>query len=448
MTVDPEAAPDMPRRTPLPPIAAWIAMAACVGYVVVLHQGVGSPPGGYASQWWHPTQFLTLSVTIGGWTDIPYRGAAILTAPAALLAVIVFLGTRSALARALAVSLVVTAASFAYAGFVLLGPWELFHWRWSLVLVWTSLILGFTLLSPQLSAAWLGQRPLVKLLLYVPIAFATIALVRNATGTDETLFSNFSPWPVISVVGLEVGAYGIVGVLLGLALGLGALSQLGKRPAVVIAGLLAGVVFPSIWLYGRFDATPTTALVVVAIGSAATIALGSITRSGERAATLGRRAAHVALGATLVVLPIFAGRAWANADYTLNKFVRARIAQQALAAYRDGAGVYPDELSELVDGGYLEEIPRPRVGFDFLYGTGLLSPISFSYRGLGSSYVLEFVSTEWVQCAYSPAWEPIEGDEEDEEEYEDDESGESWSCPDTRPALWGGGSSGEEEEDW
>jgi hypothetical protein len=437
---------DRLQRTSLPPIAAWIALAAAAGYAVLLHQGVGSPPGGYATKWWHPTQFLTLSATIGGWTDIPYRGAAILTAPAALLAVIVFLGTRSAVARALAVSLVITVASFAYSGFVLLGPWELFHWRWSLVLVWTGLILGFTLLSPQLSAAWLQQRVLVRLLLYAPVAFAVIAVIRNATGTDETLFSNFSPWPVIPVVGFEVGAYTIAGVLLGVALALGGLSQAGKRPAVVIAGLLAGVVFPSIWFYGRFETTPTAGLVALAVGSAASIGLWSITRGGDRAAVLGRRAAHVALGATLVVLPIFAGRAWADADYGLNKFVRARVAQRALAAYRDRVGVYPDEISELVDGGYLEELPRPRVGFDFLYDAGLLAPISFSYRGLGSSYVLEFLSTEWVQCAYSPAWELEEGEELEDEE--DDESGEAWSCPGTRPALWGDGSGEEEEEDW
>ena len=63
--------------------------------------------------------------------------------------------------------------------------------------------------------------------------------------------------------------------------------------------------------------------------------------------------------------------------------------------------------------------------------------------------MLEFVSTEWVQCAYNPPWEAPAGEEYEDEEYagEDDESGEAWSCPDTRPALWGDdvGREGEEE---
>ncbi len=440
--------PQAERPTPVPAIAAWVALAASAAYALFLHQGVGSPPGGYASQWWHPTQFLSLSPTIGGWEDIPLRGTAILAAPAALLALIVFLGTRSSLARAVSVSLVVLAASFAYYSFSLTSVWELFHWRLSLVILWTSLILGFTLLSPQLAAAWLERSVLGALLLYVPIAFAAIAVIRNATGTDETLFSNFSPWPAISVLGLEVGAYTIVGILLGLSIGLGALTQQGKRPALVVTGLLAGTVFPSIWFQARFDTTSTLALVAIAIVSAGAITLAGIARRSDRPGDLARRAATVALGATLVALPIFAGRAWANADYTLNKFVRARILTDALAAYREKVGVYPDALSELVAGHYLEEIPRPRVGFDLLYQTEMLAPIEFSYRGLGSSYVLEFVSTEWVQCAYSPAWEPSEILEDEEEELEeDDESGEAWSCPDTRPALWGN-ADGEEEEDW
>ncbi len=59
--------------------------------------------------------------------------------------------------------------------------------------------------------------------------------------------------------------------------------------------------------------------------------------------------------------------------------------------------------------------------------------------------MLEFVSTEWVQCAYNPPWEPDEDDyeyEEEEEEYEEEygeeeEDGDgAWSCPDTRPQLW------------
>jgi hypothetical protein len=320
------------------------------------------------------------------------------------------------------------------------------------VLVWIGLAMGFSVMSPALSQSWMRRGWVLRVLLYVPIAFAIIALVRNATGTDETMPANLSPWPGISIIGLEMGAYTIAGALLGLALGLGALSQMGKRPAVVLLGVLAGVIFPAIWFQQRFSNTEAGALIGMAILTAVVLGLSSITRGGERAAVLARRAAYFTLGGALVVAPIFAGRAWADADYTVNKFVRARVATNALAKYYEKEGVYPEELSELTAQGYLDELPRPRVGFDLLYDVGFLPPNEFSYRGLGSSYVLEFNSTEWVQCAYNPPWSATAGgeyEEEYEEEYEgeDDESGEAWSCPDTRPELWGQEQDPEYEED-
>ncbi len=437
------------RRTLLAAVVGWIALILLGGYATFLHQGLGSAPGGWASLWWQPTSFLLLNPTVGGWSDVPALGTAMLTAPAIVLAGVVFLGTRSAVGRALAVSLVVMCAIFCGAGFTAGSTWELFHWRLSVVIVWIGLAIGFAVMSPALSAAWLRRSWVVCLLIYVPIAFAIIAVIRNATGTDENLVANFSPWPGIAVFGLEMGAYTIVGGLIGLSLGLGALSQWGKRPVIVLLGVIAGLVFPAIWFQQRFSNTEAEALVAIAVFTAIPLGLSSLTRGGDRAAVLTRRAAHFALGATLVALPLFAGRAWASADYTVNKFVRARIATDALAEYYAKEGVYPESLSELTDQGYLEELPRPRVGFDFLYDAGFLPPIEFSYRGLGSSYVLEFNSTEWVQCAYNPPWSPdAEYDDYEDEEVdeEDDESGEAWSCPDTRPELWGGQQ--EEEDEW
>jgi hypothetical protein len=157
-----------------------------------------------------------------------------------------------------------------------------------------------------------------------------------------------------------------------------------------------------------------------------------------------RRAAHLALGAALVTLPLLSGRALANSDYATNRFVRAQTIIEALAAYKKDNEEYPERLQQLTEEGYLEEIPLPRVGFDVFYDLGLLKRIEFSYRGLGSSYVLEFVSTEWVQCAYNPPWDDEyeyeeEYEEEEGEEGEEDEdeaTEEAWSCPDTRPELW------------
>jgi hypothetical protein len=394
-----------------------------------------------------------LTPTVGGWSQNPPLGTAFLTAPALVLAALVIFGTRSAIARALAVSLVVLCALFCAVAFVNSSTWELFHWRLSLVMFWIALSIGCAIVSPVLAAAWLRRGWVARLALYLPIAFAIIALIRNATGTDENLVANISPWPGVTVFGLEMGAYTIVGVVFGLAIGLGGLSWWSRRPAVALMGVLVGLLFPAIWFHQRFSNTQAGALIAIAVATGILLAFVGLTRSGERPTRLARRAAHFALGAALVITPVLAGRAWANADYTLNKFVRAKIVTDALATYYAKASVYPESLSELTAQHYLEELPRPRVGFDFLYDLGLLSPIAFSYRNLGSSYVLEFVSTEWVQCAYNPPWSTAaEGDEEyDDDEYEDeeydDESGEAWSCPDTRPELWGNPAEGDGDDE-
>jgi hypothetical protein len=441
-------------KTLLPTAVGWIALVALGGYTIFLHQGLGSAPGGWASLWWQPTSFLLLNPTVGGWAGIPLFGTLMLSVPAIALAAAVLLGTRSSIARTLAVSLTFSAAIFCGVSFTAGGTWELFHWRLSVVLISIGLAIGTAIMSPALSRALVRRGVFLGLVLYVPIAFAVIALMRNATGTDENLTANFSPWPGITVFGLEMGAYTVVGGLLGLSIGLAGLTQLGRRAAVVLLGVLAGVVFPAIWFHLRFSNTEAGPLVGIAILSAIALGLASITRGGDRAATLTRRAAYFALGASLVLIPIFAGRAWAAADYTVNKFVRARIVSKGLASYYAKEGVYPDSLGELTDQNYLEVLPLPRVGFDILYDTGFLPTNEFEYRGLGSSYVLEFNSTEWVQCAYNPPWDDAAGGSEyDDEEYkdeyagEDDESGEAWSCPDTRPALWGNKPEGDEYED-
>jgi hypothetical protein len=321
------------------------------------------------------------------------------------------------------------------------------------VLVLIGLAVGCAIMSPALAEAWLRRGPVMRLVLYVPLLFAIIALMRNATGTDETLPANFSPWPGITVFGLEMGAYTVVGVLLGLAIGLGGLSQRGKRPLLMIGGIVLGCVFPALWFHGRFSNTEAGPLIAMAVLTAVALGLAGLSRASDRNAALARRAGLFTLGALLVLMPIYAGRAWAAADYTVNKFVRARTTTDALAAYFAKEGVYPDRLSELTSGGYLEELPRPRVGFDLLYQVGLLPPVEFQYRSLGSSYVLEFNSTEWVQCAYNPPWSPGGGEYADDE-YDDayadesDATSEAWSCPDTRPALWGNAPEGDEYDEY
>ena len=51
---------------------------------------------------------------------------------------------------------------------------------------------------------------------------------------------------------------------------------------IVVAGLLAGTLFPALWFYSRFDTTEARGLIGVAILSAILIGLSSITRGGNR----------------------------------------------------------------------------------------------------------------------------------------------------------------------
>ena len=65
-------------------------------------------------------------------------------------------------------------------------------------------------------------------------------------------------------------------------------------------------------------------------------------------------------------------------------------------------------------------------------------PYSFDYRGFGTSYVLEFVSTEWIQCAYNPPYLDEYGNEYEEYEDEDGEEGggDIWTCSASRPQFF------------
>jgi hypothetical protein len=265
---------------------------------------------------------------------------------------------------------------------------------------------------------------------------AVVVLLRHTTGTDERLAFNFSPWPAVTIFGLEIGAYAVVGVLFGMAIGVAAATEWRARAPLALAGLALGAVTPVLWMALRFGSLPDVAAVALAAVTALAIAGASLARGPDREDTLLRRAGVIALGGTLAFLPLFAGRALSTGDYTVTRFVRAQKVIDALAVYyakRDG---YPEELGELVEMGYLDAIPRPRVGFDVLYDWTGLEPLRFSYQSLGSSYVLEFEFTEWVQCAYNPPWEDEEEFEDDPEWAEEDGLGEAWSCPESRPELW------------
>ena len=408
----------------------WLGLLLLLGYTAVIHHGMGPASGGIATRWWQPTAFLLNSEPVGSWIDTPVFGIGMLTLPAALLAGLVFAGTRSAVARMLAITCVVTVMIFSFYGLVAIFAWKFFHWRGSLTMVLIGLATGAAAVAPLLGASWLRRGWLLRVLLYLPVFFACMALIRNATGTDDSLAFNFSPWPAISIFGLQIAGYVLAGLWFGVALAVGALALGRAHPFLAATGALAGLALPTVWFWARFSGSSDLILFAVFAFSTLVLALGLISPREGRREQLLRRAAHLALGATLVWLPLLSGRALAVGDYTVNRFVRAERLNVSLAKHYEQYEAYPDSLLELVERKSIAEIPQPRVGFAFFYRLGWLEPIEFTYQSLGSSYQLEFVSTEWIQCTYTPPWYDEE-ELDEEEEFE-----ESWNCPDTQSELW------------
>jgi hypothetical protein len=461
-----------------------LASVGSLVYVAVVHHGLGAPPGGMAREWWQPTGFLRDWYWIGRWVDAPLIGIALLTAPVAALLALLYTRPAPALARA---TVAVATASVAILSFYGLQPtayavWSFFHWRGSVVMLASGLLLGCTLAAPDLARALRRQHPIVQVVLYGFTFFAVSSLIRNATGWDPSLSFNISPWPAIPVLALQIGAYTWVGAMTGMAIATASVA-FARTPARRALGVVVGIAWPVAWFAFGFPHTEPELLLIGAVVSAGIVAIAVSASSGGRAA-LAERAASLGLGAALVALPLLTGRALADGDFAVSKHLRARMVIDALAAYYEDEATYPETLDELVELDLLERVPTPRVGSELWRSIGLTEQHEFDYRNLGSSYVLEFVATEWVMCSYNPPWEDDfdAGEDEDIDEFdaeadyaeclevchascddetEDcdafctnaceaerseqaaaeaadlaDEGGESWSCPDSRPELW------------
>jgi hypothetical protein len=220
---------------------------------------------------------------------------------------------------------------------------------------------------------------------------------------------------------------------------------------VAALGATLAIAIPVAWFVLRLPGgiwmlTATLAVAALALrvdaGAAGNLTMGVRSYSG-----------YVSLGAILVAAPLLLGAVWKRLDYSVTREDRAQAVIDALARFYEREGHYPDALSGLVEAGYLETVPAPRIGLP-----GLNSE-HFQYQNLGSDYLLEFASPGWTQCHYSPPWDEDLDEEYYDEDYEDEaeafgptgggvelpESAEpeyegplpgQWSCPAKPPELW------------
>ena len=429
----------------------WALAAGCVLYALLIHHGIGPGPVGVELRWYEPRGFLLR----WGWLSFAFESAprllALLTLPAVALSLAVVATTSSAVARSISVICVFAVPLYLFYGDQATRVWEWFGWRGSAVLTMLAVCVGLALTAPLLAASWLRLGWPMRVAAYLPFAFGAIAFLRNATGTDPGLRFNISPWPAVPVFGLEVAALFIAAWLLGVSLGLRGVSEWRRGPggasrlligvglgvAVPIAILAAGAglsLFP--FEVGRGAYVASALVCALGIGLAASLGM----RGDAEGTRL--RSLYTGVGAALVLLPVLAGQAWARVDYFETREQRAREIIDALQTWYEREGLYPDELDELVEHQDLDEIPRPAIGFGFLYDD------EFRYRSFGTSFLLEFPAPRWVECAYTP---PYEG--EDEEEDAGDAAGaggaedgelEAWERPAT--AAPGAAAAGEDAE--
>jgi len=455
-------------RSRLGDLTGWaLALTGC-GYAALLHYGIGPGSGDGERLWSQPSGWLLewlAASSLAPLGEDVRLGLAVLTAPAAALALAVALVTRLALPRVLALAAFVACALFAFYGIQAPVVWRFFDWRWSAAMLLFSAIVAATALSPLLAARWLRLGWPARIALYAPIFVGVVLLERNVTGTDPALPFSISPWPAVQVFGLEVAASILSALILGVAGGLALLDLAGGRgPAsrggVAIAGAVVAGAFPSAPLglgaaQGLLPFQPGARLL---LATAAAAALSYVV-AGWSAGDRRRRRTYVwAVAGLLAGLPLLTGQVLTRVDYETTRSRRAPELIEALDAFYAREGSYPEQLAELREAGDLRAVPRPQVGFAFLAAP------DFGYQSFGTSYLLEFSAPRWIQCAYSPPYEDdfeeeglgpddfeeeglgpddfeeegLQPDDFEEEglEHDADELDGAWSCPSRPPELW------------
>ena len=57
--------PESRAGTLLPSWIGWIGVLLVLAYTTFIHQGLGAPPNGMATDWWHASGFLRRSWLVG-----------------------------------------------------------------------------------------------------------------------------------------------------------------------------------------------------------------------------------------------------------------------------------------------------------------------------------------------------------------------------------------------
>ena len=424
-------------------LAGWGLALLSLLWAYLVHQGIGPSPDGLELRWFEPRGYMHARSWLGWAFESTPRLLGVLLFPSAALAAGVFIAGRSSVARGLSLASGVAVLLFGFYGVEAVKIWELFFWRGSAVLAVTALAIGFALAAPLLAQSWLRLSWPLRIATYLLPALIVVAFVRNATGTDPDLRFSISPWPAIAFYGIEVGAFFITLVYAAAAVAAGGvlygIRQPERRVPAVLAGIALGLLGPPtlLWLWGAAGLPPFRVdfgiSAVLTITCAIVIALAVLPRVRDPEA-LKRRATGLAVGAALLAVPILGGQVRARLDYYWTREHRAREIIDAMERYYEREKLYPDVLVQLIEAGDLEALPRPAIGFSFLYEG------DFGYSSFGTSYLLDFPAPRWVECAYTPPYE------DDENEFhpapskvpEAGEAGldESWSCPKRPPELW------------
>jgi hypothetical protein len=412
-------------RSPTRVAAGFGLLALLLAYAAFVHHGVGPVRDPLRFTWYQPRGFFFEWTSTDALTSSLWNGLVGFGSVALLLGAGVWLTLRSALARLAATWAVLFVLLCVYYGIEADGIWRFFHWRGSGVMALFALVVAAAGTSPWLAGS-MERMPLpLRLALYTPVVVGVLALMRNATGTDQSLQFALSPWPVVPVFGLELLVPAVSFVVAVVALGRALVGELVEPPALtgvscalvlVAAAALAG------WASVEVSADWKLPAAALSIAGLALVAAPARVQPGHLAA----------VGALATTIPVLVGMAIVERDYTFTRDARAHGITEALQAYYDREEEYPDELTELVELELLDAVPVPRVGFHFI------EKQEFVYQNFGISYLLEFSTPRWVQCAYNPPYQDEDG-EEIEEELDDENDGDlpgSWSCPSKPPELW------------